>query len=854
MWGPTAAYLSEAVPDHSFSIIPLDFQEIGSAVERRKVDFVLANTSIYVQLEAQYGVSRIATLMNKSPRGTFKVFGGVIFCRADRADIKELRDLKGKSFAAVDETSLGGWQVAWRELKDHGIDPSRHFARFTFDGTHDAVVYAVRDGSADAGTVRTDTLERMAEDGRIDLARFRILNPRKHEQFPFALSTRLYPEWPFAKARHTGDDLARKVAVALLDLSPDSPAARAGRISGWTIPLDYQPVHEIMKELRVGPYRDYGKVPFGAAVRLYWRWVLLAAGAVMTMAFVTVHVGRLNRRLRISRKELEQARAGLEEQVRERTAVLEQQHAELIEEVRQRAKAESEREEARQFLQSVIDGVDEAIMVIRPDCRVVLMNREAKELTLAGSFCYEILHHRNAPCGEQEPSCPLRTVLLTKQPVTITHAHRKKDGSEYHVEILASPVLDKNGELAYVIEACRDVTEKLELEAMRSKMQERLFHQQKEQSIITLAGGIAHDFNNILMGVVGTAEVLKMQYPPTGKQHELVNTIVDLAKRMAHLTRQLLAYAKQGAYEQKAISLNDTVRDAVALAHKGAAVAVSVQTDLAEGLWPVFADPVQLSQVLVNLLTNAFEALEATGGSVIVKTANVERRQAWECGLNQHHAGGDYVHLSVSDTGPGITPDVQRRIFEPFFSTKFLGRGLGLAAAAGIIQNHNGCIMVESAPGSGSVFHIFLTRHHAAPAGQARRNVAPAGKILVVEDEPQILSLLRMMLDELGFEAILARGGASALPLFRRSSGDIVMAIIDIQMPGMDGKQLLRELKGLKPELKVLISSGFDEKTAFRGIDPGQVDGFIQKPYWIDALREKIQKMMGGEGRSVHSS
>lgn len=254
MWTPTACYLNSVVPSYSFSIVPLGFHEIGPAVERGDVDFVLTNSSIYVELEARYGANRIATLQNNGWQGGHTVFGGVIFCRADRNDIRTLNDLKGKSFLAVDETSLGGWQVAWRELKQFGLDPYRDFSSLQFAGTtHDAVVYAVRDGKVDAGTVRTDTLERMAADEKIDLRAFRILNEQHVKDFPFLLSTRLYPEWPFAMTARADYGLAEQVVVALLKMPQSSPAAKAGKITGWTIPLDYYPVHELMKELRLGP-------------------------------------------------------------------------------------------------------------------------------------------------------------------------------------------------------------------------------------------------------------------------------------------------------------------------------------------------------------------------------------------------------------------------------------------------------------------------------------------------------------------------------------------------------------------------------------------------------------------------
>ncbi len=1092
MWAPTADYLDRTVPGYAFSIVPLDFQHIGPAVDKGNVDFVLANSSLYVELEAQYGITRIVTLKNKSFMGAYTVFGGVIFCRADRHDIRALKDLKGRTFIAVDETSLGGWRAAWKELRDHGIDPFRDFRNLHFAGTHDAAVYAVRDGKADAGTVRTDTLERMTEEGKIFPQAFHILNLQSAQEFPFLLSTRLYPEWPFAKVRHAPDDLAKKVVVALLNMPSTSLAAKAGKIDGWTTPLDYQSVHDLMRELRIKPYQEYGKITLGKAVQMYWYWVALSAMVILLMAAAILQAIRLNRTLRRSEHELVEARTGLEKQVQERTADLAHRNEELRHEVAQRATAEEkhyrakeeweltfntvpdliaiidahhrilrvnnalaqklgmapeeligercyvqicgadqppphcphtqtmtdgrehsleiqiehfggdylmttsplkdpegritgvvhvsrditerkkiedalrqsetrfrglveqslvgiyiitdgkfvhvnpkfadifgydspkevvfsksvadlvapesrdlvagnirrrlrgevksihytfkglrknsdvidveaygsqteidgkpavigtllditeqklaedERLAAQRFLQSVMDGVDESIMVIAPDRRVILMNRPAREFSINNTYCYHISHHRDKPCDDKDRDCPLETVIATGKPVTVTHTHIRKDGSECHVEILASPIFDSRGKVIFVVEASRDISAKVALEKMRREMQERLFQQQKEQSITTLAGGIAHDFNNILMGVVGNAELLRMRHPEAGK--EQISAIVELSKRMAHLTRQLLAYAKQGAYEQKELSLDNALHEALALAHKGRSSAIAVDLEVAPDLWPVLADPNQMDQVLVSLLVNAFEAMEDAGGRLIVREENISKKEAWTCALGHNHPRGEYVYLSVSDTGPGIPTELQKRIFEPFFTTKFMGRGLGLAAAVGIMHNHNGCISLTSEPGSGATFHVFLPRFRTAPEKKEAKPDNPVkGKVLVVEDEPQVLSLISMMLTELGFDALLAENGIEALRLLSEEKSVVRLALLDIQMPGLNGMQLCRKLRSLNPALKVLISSGYDEKTAREAMGTCQPDGFIQKPYWIDALREKIRTIL----------
>jgi len=217
-WTPTAQYLTRKIPGKTFKIIPVDFDGIVSFVESDTIDFVLANPSIYVELESWYGVSRIATLENKRIGQVVTKFGGLIFCKADRKDIQTLNDLKGKTFMAVKQTSFGGWRTAFREFKENGIDPYSDFKEIQFRSMQDTVVYSVRDGKIDAGTVRTDTLERMAMDEKIDVNTFRIINDlsKNYKDFPFLCSTKLYPEWPFAKLKNISNELAEKSCNSII--------------------------------------------------------------------------------------------------------------------------------------------------------------------------------------------------------------------------------------------------------------------------------------------------------------------------------------------------------------------------------------------------------------------------------------------------------------------------------------------------------------------------------------------------------------------------------------------------------------------------------------------------------------
>ncbi|MEJ2425207.1 MAG: PhnD/SsuA/transferrin family substrate-binding protein [Candidatus Thiodiazotropha sp.] len=255
-WGGLGKYLTEHVPGDSFTIVPLDFTEVMPAIEESKVDYFLVNSSMFVTAKVKYGCEAIATMINSRQGKPLQSFGGVIFTYVDRDDINSIADIKGKKFMAVKENSFGGWQMAYKEILDSGVDPLTDFASLDFGGKHDNVVFAVQNGTVDAGTVRTDTLERLAAAGDVDLSEFKIISEKKYDNFPFVISTALYPEWPFAKVAATDDAAAQKVVKALLALKSDDPAAKSAKIVGWAKPSDYSGVEALQKLLKVGAYTE----------------------------------------------------------------------------------------------------------------------------------------------------------------------------------------------------------------------------------------------------------------------------------------------------------------------------------------------------------------------------------------------------------------------------------------------------------------------------------------------------------------------------------------------------------------------------------------------------------------------
>jgi len=315
-WTPTADYLTRNVPGYVFRIVPLTLHQIGEATRRGEIDFVLTNSGNYVDQEARHGISRIATLRSPDRVAAGNVFGAVIFTRADRVDIQNLSDLDGKSLMAVKRKGFGGCQMAWREIREAGVDPFSDLSSLQFSGfPQDAVAYAVRDGTVDAGTFRTGSLEFLAAEGKVVLSDFRILNPQSHPGFPYPVSTRLYPEWPFSRLRSTDQQLSQDVAVALLQMPAESQAAVLGGYGGWTVPLDYQRVHELFRVLRLGPYEHLGEITLSDLFDQYGLWIVVLFVVLILAAGWASWVEFLDKRLT---RELSKANAELERQVAER--------------------------------------------------------------------------------------------------------------------------------------------------------------------------------------------------------------------------------------------------------------------------------------------------------------------------------------------------------------------------------------------------------------------------------------------------------------------------------------------------------------------------------------------------------
>jgi signal transduction histidine kinase len=428
----------------------------------------------------------------------------------------------------------------------------------------------------------------------------------------------------------------------------------------------------------------------------------------------------------------------------------------------------------------------------------------------------------------------------------------RKDGSTMWVLMNVRRVQTPDGSV-YLEGFIQDMTERRRVEAEQRRMEAKLQQAQKLESLGILAGGIAHDFNNLLTGVLGYAELALLNLAPEVPARAHLDQIRQAALRAAELAQQMLAYAGRGRLVLQTIDLAQLVVGVVRLLQATLPQHTVMRFEHAPGLPAIEGDPTQLRQVIMNLLTNAVEAMHAEGGVVTVRISQIEAQPADLVSPYFHEAlpPGSYVALEVVDTGGGMDEVTLANIFDPFFTTKFTGRGLGLAGVLGIVRGHRGTVQVISQPGQGTTFRVLLpcTDRVADPAGDSGPVPQPwvnHGTILVVEDEPPIRDLIKTILEEAGFHVVLAHDGRQGLDEFRRHGQTLTAVLLDLTMPQMSGEEVLRHLRQLRPDVRVIVMSGYSEYEMHQRFASQRVAGFLQKPFGPAVLLATLRQALEG--------
>lgn len=400
-----------------------------------------------------------------------------------------------------------------------------------------------------------------------------------------------------------------------------------------------------------------------------------------------------------------------------------------------------------------------------------------------------------------------------------------------------------------------DISERKRAEERRLQLERQMQQTQKLESLGVLAGGIAHDFNNLLTIILGNTSLALDDLPPLSPANESLLTIEKTSLRAAELCRQILAYSGKGRFVIDDIRLGNLVGDMFSLLQSSISKKATLNLNLKEPLPPLHGDPGQIRQVIMNLVTNASEAIGDRSGVITISTGLMQcsREYLCEAYLYENLAEGLYVWFEVSDTGTGMDQETQRRIFEPFFTTKFTGRGLGLSAVLGIVRGHKGALKVYSKPGKGTTVKVLFP---ALAEGKfsAEQGVAPkagtwgwkgAGTILLVDDEESVRTLGTRMLERIGFKVLLAADGHEALDVYRNRRDEIALILLDLTMPQMDGEETLHELRRIDAKVRVVISSGYTEAEIAPQFAGKPLFGFLQKPYTLSALTQCLRDAMG---------
>jgi two-component system cell cycle sensor histidine kinase/response regulator CckA len=544
-------------------------------------------------------------------------------------------------------------------------------------------------------------------------------------------------------------------------------------------------------------------------------------------------------------KEAEETALEMEKRVEERTKELSKANDQLKREIEERKQTEKALRESEEKYRSLVELANDGIAIIQ-DNLLKYVNPSLAQM--AGYTVDEVIdtpfadyiypdelsqvldYHKRRMAGEKVPS-------------TYATGLRHKNGGKIDVEFNAEIITYQEKPAAFSI--VRDMTERKLAEEEKKKLEIQFHKAQKVEAIGTLAGGIAHDFNNLLMGIQGNTSLMLYRIDSSHPNYEALKNTEQLVKSGAKLTAQLLGYARQGKYKVKPISLNQVVTetaDTFGRARKD----ITIHRHLLEDLFAIEADQGQMEQVLLNLFVNAADSMPV-GGDLILKTMNATHKDM--NGRLYKPKPGNYVQLTVTDTGTGMDKKTQKRIFDPFFTTKAMGRGtgLGLASVYGIVKGHGGYIDVESQKGHGTTFSVFLP----ASSRKIHKSLEPSnqpvngnGTILLVDDEEMVLGVGVKMLENLGYTVLEAKGGREAVEVYNENKNEVDMVILDMIMPEMGGGEAYDRMKEINSDVKVLLSSGYSLDGQASEILRRGCDAFIQKPFTVKELSGRISEIL----------
>ncbi|MCA9576582.1 MAG: response regulator [Sandaracinaceae bacterium] len=554
----------------------------------------------------------------------------------------------------------------------------------------------------------------------------------------------------------------------------------------------------------------------------------------------------------------------LERRVEERTQALQRANEALTRELNERREAEAALRQSEAINRHIVEAVPSGIVHVAADGAIHAANGEAQrilglaydELTrrYTTDFATETIWESGQPAAPED--YPVTRALVTGEPQgPETLGVRRPDGATSWAIFRASPVRAPNtGELTGAIVTFVDITERKADEELRRQLEDQVQRSEKLESLGLLAGGVAHDFNNLLVGILGNASWLARGLEPGSREWQATQHIVTAGRRAADLTKQMLAYAGRAQLETVTVDVRALVAEMRDLLQSRVPDGVAVHYALGTEARAVLGDPAQLGQVVMNLITNAGDAAHqrhAGAGRVDVSVSRVALSEEALRQMHQHGRAqpGAFVCVSVTDDGVGLERETLPHVFDPFFTTKKGGHGLGLAAVLGIIRAHAGALDIQSEVGVGTTFRVFIpvgAPSHAGPKTTPSGGVAPplSGLFLVVDDEPTVRTLAAAALTDLGLSVAQARDGREGLQRYAVHGDDVRGILLDLTMPGVDGYEVLREVRRTKPSLPVVLCSGYDRHEVLDRLPPDPHCVFLSKPFTVEQLEHAVRTVL----------